>query len=214
VLLLQELLGDWVGQLGYFKFRQANLDGIPFLLARSGWSPERGYELYLQDESRGEELWHRLMKAGRKYNIMPGVPNQIRRIEGGMLSYGSDIKNHNALELGLPKRMVSKSSDFIGKAALERIAAEGGPQRRVVGVMLTCEDPLEVSMMRDWKLVGEGGEDIGFVSSFTYSPVLGNIGIATVTKMCSKAGTKVQVETPVGRHDAIVHKLPFMPRVA
>jgi len=131
-----------------------------------------------------------------------------------MLSYGSDIKNHNALELGLPKRMVTKSSDFIGKAALERIAAEGGPQRLITGVMLECEEPLEVPMMRDWKIMNEDGEDIGFVSSFTYSPVFGNIGIATVPKMSSKAGTKVSVETPIGQHSAIVHKLPFMPRIA
>jgi glycine cleavage system aminomethyltransferase T len=155
------------------------------------------------------------MEAGRKYNITPGVPNQIRRIEGGMLSYGSDIKQHNALELGLPKHMVTKTVDFVGKTALDRITAEGGPQRLVVGVMLECSEPLQVPMMRDWKIISEEGMDIGFVSSFCYSPTFGaNIGIATISKMCAQSGLKVQVETPIGRHIATVRKLPFMPRVA
>ena len=67
--LVRDLFGSWVDDLKFYHFRQTELDGIPMLLARSGWSPERGYELYLQDESRGDELWERMMAAGQKYAI-------------------------------------------------------------------------------------------------------------------------------------------------
>jgi len=213
VLLLQELFGNWVGDLGYYKFRQVDLDGIPIVLARSGWSPERGYELYLMDESRGNELWDRLMEAGKKYNIRPGVPNQSRRIEGGMLSYGADINNHNALELGLPKRMVSKKADFIGKKALDQVVADGGPKRTIMGVQLTSKEPVTEDFLRAWKLNGEGG-DIGEVTSFSFSPTLGaHIGIATVAIDSALHGNKVRIQSPSGFYDAVIQKLPFIKRM-
>merc|ERR1712216_308766 len=115
------------------------LDGIPspLIVARSGWSPERGYEIYLQDSAYGDQLWERIMEAGRKYSITPGVPNQIRRMEAGMLSFGSDMTfSHNSMELGLPPKWVGpdKKADFIGKKALQKFVAEGGPKRHVVGL--------------------------------------------------------------------------------
>jgi aminomethyltransferase len=214
VLLLQDLFGQWVGDLKYYKFQQTHLDGIPIVLARSGWSPERGYELYLQDESRGEELWHRLMEAGHKYNIRPGVPNQTRRIEGGMLSYGADINLHNALELGLPSRMVSKTADFIGKEALGRIEADGGPKRMVVGIRLTYQEPLHLQFIRPSRLLDGHSECIGNVTSFCWSPHFGaNLGIATVPIEAAKVGTRVRMQTPDGLYEGFVQKLPFMKRM-
>merc|ERR1719498_1096916 len=94
--LLADLFGEWIYDLKYFRFKEVELDGMPIALARSGWSPEIGYELYLQDESRGNELWDRLMHIGRKYDLKPGSPNQKRRIEGGMLNFGSDITKPEA----------------------------------------------------------------------------------------------------------------------
>jgi len=213
-VLLQELFGDWVGDLKYYMFRQTSLDGIPMVLARSGWSPERGYELYLQDESRGDELWERLMEAGQKYGIKPGVPNQIRRIEGGMLNYGSDITSeHNALELGLPKRMVDKAGEFIGKDALHKIAAGGGPKRGIVGVELPGP-ALKTSMIRPWKVRDAGGDHVGSLTSFCYSPMLGaNIGMGTVSLEATAPGTPVLLDTPNGLSEAVVRKLPFMKRM-
>merc|ERR1712139_599680 len=134
---MRDLFGSWVDDLKFYHFRQTELDGIPMLLARSGWSPERGYELYLQDESRGDDLWERVMAAGQKYSISPGVPNHTRRMEGGLLVYGCDITSaHRVLELGLPPKWCSgdKAADFMGKAAIREIVENGGPQRRVVGL--------------------------------------------------------------------------------
>lgn len=229
--LLTELFGEWIADLKYFTFRETELDGIPIVLARSGWSPERSYELYLQDESRGEELWEKIMEAGQKYCIRPGVPNQYRRIEGGMLNFGeeSDItRSHNALELGLPARWCSscaKAGDFIGKAALRRIEEEGGPTRKVVGLKLLDgnQDPVQPPQLRPRrvysKVVGEGEkpqlEDIGMVTSLCFSPELGvNIGIATLNIAFTKIGTEVLVDmldTPPRL--AEVSAMPFLPRV-
>merc|ERR1712012_734559 len=96
--MVRDLFGEQAAELKYFNFIETDLGGIPLVLCRSGWSPERGYELFLQDESRGNELWQRLWAAGQQYGILPGVPHQVRRIEGGMLNFGSDITTqHNVL---------------------------------------------------------------------------------------------------------------------
>jgi aminomethyltransferase len=92
-----ELVADLFGaevtaDMKYFAFRRGPatvLDGdIPITLARSGWSPEHGYELYLEDSSKGSRLWDLVFEAGAKYGIQPGAPNQQRRVEAGMLSFG------------------------------------------------------------------------------------------------------------------------------
>ena len=140
--LVQELYGDdnMVDSLAHFDFvrdpvrtaiqspKRPDLPPIPTLLARSGWSPELGYEIYLEDGSRGDELWDLCMSLGEKHNIFPGAPNQQRRVEAGMLSYGGDtLADTNALELGLPKRFVNPDMepDFIGKEALQNIKEDG-----------------------------------------------------------------------------------------
>jgi len=222
--LMRDLFGSWVDDLKFYHFCQTELDGIPMLLARSGWSPERGYELYLQDESRGVELWERLMAAGQKYSISPGVPNHIRRMEGGLLAYGCDItSSHSVLELGLPPKWCSgdKAAEFMGKAAIRKLKESGGPHRRIVGLEFLVAgagvgelDPL----LKPWNvhLAVEGMPSkivVGHVSSACFSPALEkHIAIATVTLEVSNPGDEVYVETPTGFRHAIVRKLPFMAR--
>merc|ERR1719215_652519 len=119
--MVRELFGEWAAELKLFHFRETSLHGIPLVLCRSGWSPEHGYELFLQDESRGNELWQLLMHAGRKYSILPGVPHQTRRIEGGMLSLGADVTaQHSVLELQLPSKWIKldKEGGFLGQDAV------------------------------------------------------------------------------------------------
>lgn len=221
---MRDLFGSWVDDLKFYHFRQTELDGIPMLLARSGWSPERGYELYLQDESRGDELWERMMEAGSKYSISAGAPNHPRRVEGGLLVYGCDItSSHSVLELGLPPKWCSgdKAADFMGKAAIHKLIENGGPKRRVVGLEFLVAgagvgelDPL----VKPWKVL-QAVEDrpsemaAGCVSSACFSPALeAYIAIATLTSEASNPGDRVYVETPTGCREAIVRKLPFMPR--
>ena len=107
-------------QSKYYLLIECELQGIPLIISRTGWSSELGYEIYLRDGSRGNELWELIMDAGQEFNLKPGHTSSIRRIEGGMLSYHADADiNTNPFELGLD-RLVNLESDinFIGKDAL------------------------------------------------------------------------------------------------
>src|SRR5690606_32335203 len=84
--VMRALFGDGIMDLKYYWLRRVELDGIPLVVSRTGWSSELGYELYLQDSSRGDELWERIMAAGKPHGLKPGHTSSIRRIEGGMLS--------------------------------------------------------------------------------------------------------------------------------
>ena len=77
--------------LPYYRFLETELDGIPVVVTRTGWTAEVGYEIYLRDGSRGDELWERIMAAGKPYDIRPTGPSDIRRIEAGILNWGADM---------------------------------------------------------------------------------------------------------------------------
>ena len=89
--IMQSLFGDKINELRYYWFAEFELDGMPLIISRTGWSSELGYEIYLRDGTRGDELWERLMDAGREFGLQPGHTSAIRRIEGGMLSYHADM---------------------------------------------------------------------------------------------------------------------------
>jgi aminomethyltransferase len=221
--LMKELFGDWVEDLKSFQFRATDLDGIPMLLCRSGWSPERGYELFLMDGSRGDELWEKVMAAGQKYSIKPGCPNHIRRIEGGMLSFGNDVSPQNSiLELGLPEKWCfTDKPEFLGKAAIKELSESGGPKQKVVGLEFektAVEDRNVGPLMKPWDVLAVDNEGktvvVGWVTSVVFSPAMEtHLAIATVSAEMSSAATEVLVDTAVGdRRSAFVRKLPFMPR--
>lgn len=223
LLLMQDLFGEWVADLKYYFFKETELDGIPMLLARSGWSPELGYELYLQDESRGDELWEKVWAAGQKYSIKPGSPNQIRRMEGGMLAHGSDVTlSHNILELGLPPKFwkPEKAGDFLGKAAIKRMLEEGGPKRCVMGLefqKFSSGSGKMPPLFQKWSVRADQADDaetIGFVTSLCFSPALdAHIAFATLNIDACVAGKEVWVELPTGEpRCANVRKLPFLSR--
>ena len=115
--IMQALFGDSILDLKYSWLRELELDGIPLLISRTGWSSELGYEIYLRDSAYGDALWERIMATGMDYGLKPGHTSSIRRIEGGMLAYhaAADITT-NTYELGL-ERLVNLDieADFIGK---------------------------------------------------------------------------------------------------
>ncbi|MCP5040792.1 MAG: glycine cleavage system protein T, partial [bacterium] len=131
--VVADLFGDWVRELKYFWFRETELDGIPILLARSGWSKQGGFELYLRDAGRGTDLYNRVKEAGAPYGIGPGAPSDVERVESGLLSYGSDARfGVNPFEAGLGAFVdLDRDDNFAGKAALQRIVNEGVKRRRV-----------------------------------------------------------------------------------
>ena len=133
--LIAALFGDWIYEMRYFDFKQTSLNDIPLLLARSGWSKQGGFELYLQDRRRGNDLWNIVKQAGKEWDIGPGVPNDTERLESGLLSYGADARLQvnpvNPFEVGLDKWVdLESDDDFIGKQALKNIRLAGVKRQR------------------------------------------------------------------------------------
>ncbi|UCH41047.1 MAG: glycine cleavage system protein T [Gammaproteobacteria bacterium] len=207
--IMQALFGEEISRLRYYWLEEHELDGIPLIVSRTGWSSELGYEIYLHDGSRGDELWERIMAAGKPYGLAPGHTSSIRRIEAGMLSYHADMDiDTNPFELGLDRLVdLEMEADFIGKAALARIAREG-VSRLQVGLEIDGE-PLPGPNTEYWP-IKLSGEPAGQVTSAVYSPRLeSNIALAMVRIEHSALDTRVEIEMPSGSRHAKVVRKPF-----
>ncbi|MEH7829955.1 glycine cleavage system protein T [Gemmobacter denitrificans] len=167
------LFGDWVRDLRYFGFRDTTLDGIPLVLARSGWSKQGGFELYLTDSRQGDALWDRVAAAGAPFGIGPGAPNDIERVESGLISYGSDMRLQvipaDPFEMGMGALVdLTRADDFVGRAALQARADRGLTRRRsgfwVEGRPEFPGHPVPVLL---------GKEQVGMISELVYSPRFG-----------------------------------------
>ena len=207
--IMQALFGDSITDLRYYWLRECELDGIPLVISRTGWSSELGYEIYLCDGSRGDELWERIMAAGEAHGLAPGHTSSIRRIEAGMLSYHGDMDIHtNPFELGLDRLVdLEMEAEFVGKSALQRIA-QNGVSRRQVGLELDGE-PFAGPNTEFWP-VQVSGQRAGQVTSAIYSPRLEtNIALAMLAVEHSALDTSVEVETEFGPRQARVVRKPF-----
>ena len=207
--IMRELFGESILELKYYWLREVELDGIPLVVSRTGWSSELGYELYLRDESQGDALWERIMAVGQSFDLKPGHTSSIRRIEGGMLSYHADADIHtNPYELGLDRLVnLDMKAEFIGKAALRRIKDEG-VKRKQVGLIIDC-DPF-AGPNTTFLTINKGGDAIGKVTSAVYSPRLQhNIALAMVDIAYDVIGTEVEVVTVSGPVRATVTARPF-----
>jgi aminomethyltransferase len=207
--IMIKLFGEGIKDLKYYWLREYNLDGIPLIVSRTGWSSELGYEIYLRDETKGNELYEKIMEAGKEHGLQPGHTSSIRRIEGGMLSYHADADiNTNPFELGFD-RLVNLDSDinFIGKEALKKIK-HNGITRKQVGIKIDCE-PLSGPNTTFWELKKDN-VNIGKVTSAVYSPRLKkNIALAMVLVEQSEIGNEFQVTTNEGTFNCIVVEKPF-----
>ena len=207
--VVSALFGDEVLDLKYYWFMETDLDGIPVLITRTGWSGEVGYEIYLRDGSRGVELWDRVLEAGKPHNIAPTGPSDIRRIEAGILNYGIDMTiDNNPFEVGLGWQVnLDQEADFIGREALARIK-EVGVDRILAGVKISG-DPLDLNMDR-WP-VRACEHQVGHITSAVYSPRMGtNIGYAMIGAEHAEIGTSLTVQGPGGDVDAVVVPKPFV----
>ena len=207
--IMTALFGEEIESLKYYWLRQYTLDGIPVVVSRTGWSSELGYELYLQDGSRGTELWEKIMAAGQPFGLQPGHTSSIRRIEGAMLSYHADMDiRTNPFELGLDRLVaLDAPHEFIGKSALQKIK-QNGVSRRQVGLEIEGE-PLEGPNTTFWP-VETDGQAVGKVTSAVYSPRLQkNIALAMVGTGSADIGTELSVMTATGARRAVVVEKPF-----
>lgn len=207
--IMRALFGDGITDLRYYWLRELELDGIPLIVSRTGWSSELGYEIYLRDGALGDALWERIMAAGQPFGLKPGHTSSIRRIEGGMLSYHADADiNTNPYELGLDRLVnLEMEAEFIGKAALRRIRDEG-VRRMQVGLVIDGE-PLKGPNTTFWP-VQRQGRTVGKVTSAVHSPRLGrNIALAMVAVEDAAIGTELEVLLPAGPAVARVVERPF-----
>ena len=208
--VMQSLFGESIHDLRYYWLREVELDGIPLVISRTGWSSELGYEIYLTDSAFGDDLWEKIMHAGQPYELAAGHTSSIRRIEGGMLSYHADMdRNTNPYELGLG-RLVNLDADisFIGRDALEKINAEG-VSRQQIGLEIDAE-PFSGPNTTFWPVHTNDGQPVGKVTSAVYSPRLErNIALAMVAVDSAAVGTALQVQLPTRHAAATVVKKPF-----
>lgn len=209
--VIAALFGDKVRDFRYFGFEETMLDGIPLVLARSGWSKQGGFELYLMDHSRGTELWNKVKDAGAVFDIGPGAPNDVERLESGLISYGADMRwqdyRANPFEMGMgPLIDLEGSSDFVGRAALTRLAAAPVTRRRV-GLIVEDQPPLPGHPV---PLTCEG-RDVGFVSEMAYSTRLGSTIAVGMIQADLAEGTENLAVSVGGKSFATrLHGLPFI----
>ena len=207
--IMEVLFGKSISDLKYYWLRELNLDGIPLVVSRTGWSSELGFEIYLRDGSKGNELWEKIMLAGGKYGLQPGHTSSIRRIEGGMLSYHADADiNTNPYELGLDRLIdLNIKSEFIGKDALKKIK-NNGIERKQVGLVIDGE-PLIGPNTTFWVLK-KNNKIVGKITSAVYSPRLKkNIALSMVSIEHSDIGNVLEVEMLSKKNKATIVEIPF-----
>ena len=209
--VVRELVGDEVLGVKYYWTLDTEIDGIPVVISRTGWTGEIGYEIYLTDPSRGDDLWNKIMEAGRPHDIRPIAPCEARRIEAGIFNYNSDISlDTNPFEVtGLERLVEEQDADYIGKAALERIRVEG-VTRKLVGVEVPGEPlPFEIP---DFRPALHAGQVVGRVTDLIWSPRLErNIGYVWMPIELAAPGTPVEIRGPDGeRAYGTTAEIPFI----
>ena len=202
------VFGEQVRSIAFFRFASLGFRGHPLVVARTGWSAQGGFEIYVDDAELGVELYDALMAAGEPFDIGPGCPNLIERIEAGLLTYGSDItRQDTALEAGLGRYCsLNAPIEAIGLDALRR-QSEAGVPRRICG--LTIEGG-PVQSPRDTWAVDVDGVAVGRVTSAVWSPRLHtNVAIGMLAIDSTEPGTLVSVAVPGGSRQAMVTAMPF-----
>ena len=213
--MMREISGDnqEIINLKYYQFIETSLFDIPVVVARSGWSNQKSYEIYILKESDGNPLWNHMMEAGKAFNIAPGAPNQIDRIQAGMISHGGDTTlAENPLELNLPKFCdLDQDANFIGKEALKRIRNEG-IKKQFTGFKISGSKI--AYNLRRMTICDQAGKEQGFVTSCIFSPSFEtNIGLGyiSIENVNSKDTYKVTVDEE--ERDLEVAQLPFASRL-
>lgn len=207
--VVASMFGGWTRELKYFWFRETTLEGVPLVVARSGWSKQGGFELYLMDAKKGETLWNMVREAGKPWDIGPGCPNPCERIESGLLSWGGDTDDAtNPFEVRMGSFVdLDAPDDVVGIAALRRLHA-AGIARRQLGAVLEGEEPSDPHSV--WFGIFKNGKKIGDMTNGVWSRRLKrNIGFALVSAE-SAPGDSVSVKKNGAEIPAALVELPFL----
>ncbi len=201
--LMTDLLDDSVSNIRFFRFIETKIAGIPVVLARSGWSGQGGFEIYLQNSAEGIALWDAVWKAGEKYNIKVGAPNLIERLESGLKSYGSDMTlDDHILECGFEQYLnLDKPAAYMARDSIEQLQ-KSGVKRRLCHVMAKG-DPLP-GLRERWQ-IHSGGKLAGQASSCAWSPkYTANLMFAMLDINVSQPGSNVTVSVNGAEIEAVV----------
>ena len=207
--LMEKVFGEKIKKLKFFDFDYFDFKGTKHLIAQSGWSKQGGYEVYVENTSSGLELYDHLFDMGKEFDVKPGCPNLIERIESALLSYGNDMDNNdNPFECGFDKYIsLDTEAIFLGKDNLKKIQSEG-INRKLMGVQIDAK-AIDVSGSIDLK--DENNKKIGELRSGCYSPYFGKvIGIAMINKPFWEVSQTVKIEINKQTFDGKVCDLPFI----
>jgi dimethylsulfoniopropionate demethylase len=207
--LMEKIFGEKITKLKFFGFDYFDFRSTKHLIAQSGWSKQGGYEIYVENTKSGLELYDHLFEAGKEFNVQPGCPNLIERIESALLSYGNDMDNNdNPLECGFDK-FVNLDSDivFLGKNRLKKIKSEG-IKKKLMGVQFEAK---EISLSSSLDIKNEKNEIIGELRSACYSPHFGKvIGIAMMNSPTWNVSQSAIIEINNNTFAGKVCDLPFI----
>ena len=203
-----EIFGKGVRDLGFFRFGRFDFEDTQQVISRTGYSSQNGYEIYLDDTSLGKKLWDVIWTVGTRYNMRPGGPNLIDRIEAGLISFGNDMTSENTpLECGMEKYCsLTDDIDFLGKGYLIK-EKKTGSRRQIRGVIFSGKSQGACTV--PWQLY-DGSTNVGQITSGIFNPSLGvNTGIALIEKGHWNLGQRIDVV--IGKGDIRRGQVCFLP---
>ena len=207
--LMEKVFGEKITKLKFFGFDYFNFNGSRHLIARSGWSKQGGYEVYVEDTKSGLKLYDHLFEIGKEFDVKPGCPNLIERIESGLLSYGNDMDlQDNPFECGFDKYVnLDTDANFLGKEKLKKIKSEG-ISRKLMGLIIEAN---EISLGKALDVKDENNNLIGQLRSACFSPHFKKvIGIAMINKPFYELSKNVKVDINGNICNGKVCDLPFI----
>ena len=207
--LMNKIFGQNINKLKFFNFDYFEFKGIKYMISKSGFSKQGGYEIYIEDVESGLILYDTLMLEGKEFNIKPGCPNAIERIEGALLSFGNDMDNNdNPYECGFDKYIsLDNGIDYLGKKALQNIK-QNGIKKKLMGVKI---DLKEINLIKEEKLLDENEKVIGYLRSAAFSPKFNKVvGIAMIKSKYCKVSQKFKVNIEKKLASGIVCNLPIL----
>ena len=207
---LAKLVGKAIYDIRYYWCDHFQINDIPVVITRTGWSAVPGFEVNLLDGSRGDDLWDAIMAAGEEFGIRPIAPNEARRVEAGIFNWGSDISLADTPfhVMGLERLVEEQPQDYIGKQALERLRRDG-VDRKLVGIDFDDSEPLP-GISRKWD-ASHDGQPVGPVTDAVWSPGLEkNIGYVWVPIDLAQPGTRIEVESEHGPMTGRTAVIPFV----
>ena len=207
--LMEKVFGKKIKELKFFGFDYFIFNGAKHLIARSGWSKQGGFEIYVENTDSGLKLYDHLFEIGKEFNVRPGCPNLIERIESGLLSYGNDFDNNdNPFQCGFDKYIdLETDINFLGKDKLKKIK-EKGIDRKLMGVQI---DLTKILLTSSLDIKNNEGNIIGELRSACYSPHFKKvIGIAMIKEPYCKASSSGTIEIDGNSLALKVCDLPFI----